>query len=157
MTEDDRFRVERITAEDTRALRLAVLRPGQPPERVVYSGDDLATSVHVGVRDSSGALVSVASFYREVVSERAADLAGRAGVRIRGMATLPDHRGRGYGRSLIERGLGEMSTDAGDVAWCNARTTASGYYERVGFLVASEVFDLPDIGPHVVMARTIGG
>ncbi|MEL6797367.1 MAG: GNAT family N-acetyltransferase [Planctomycetota bacterium] len=149
--------VERISAEDTRALRLAVLRPGQPPERVVYPGDDLATSVHVGVRDTSGALVSVASFYREVVSERAGEFAGRAGVRIRGMATLPEHRGCGYGRSLIERGLAEMSTGAGDVAWCNARTTAAGYYERVGFLVASEVFELPDIGPHVVMARPVGG
>ncbi|MEL6498842.1 MAG: GNAT family N-acetyltransferase [Planctomycetota bacterium] len=156
MTEDDRFRVERITAEDTRALRLAILRPGQPPERVVYPGDDLAASVHVGVRDVSGALVSIASFYREVVSELARDFAGREGVRIRGMATLPEHRGRGYGRSLIERGLAEMATRVGGVAWCNARTTASGYYGRAGFSVASEVFELPDIGPHVVMTRTVG-
>ncbi|MEO1535075.1 MAG: GNAT family N-acetyltransferase [Planctomycetota bacterium] len=149
--------MERITAEDTRAMRLAVLRPGQPPERVVYPGDDLETSVHVGVRDAPGALVSVASFYREVVSERAGDLAGRDGVRIRGMATLPEHRGRGYGRSLIERGLAESAAGNADIAWCNARRTASGYYERIGFSVASEVFELPDIGPHVVMARSIGG
>ncbi|MEM1356470.1 MAG: GNAT family N-acetyltransferase [Planctomycetota bacterium] len=124
---------------------------------MVYPGDDLATSVHVGVRDASGAPVSVASLYREGVSERAVDLAGRPGVRIRGMATLPGHRGLGYGRSLIERGRAEMAALAGDVAWCNARTTASGYYERVGFVVASEVFELPDIGPHVVMARPISG
>ncbi|MEL7485119.1 MAG: GNAT family N-acetyltransferase, partial [Planctomycetota bacterium] len=83
--------------------------------------------------------------------------AGRDGVRIRGMATLPEHRGLGYGRSLIERGLAEIAAGKGDVAWCNARTTASEYYQRVGFSVASEVFELPDIGPHVVMARIIVG
>ena len=157
MTDRATTSIGRIAAAETRGLRLAILRPGQPPERVVYPGDDLATSVHVGVRDALGVLVSVASLYREVVSDRAVDLAGRAGVRIRGMATLPEHRGLGYGRSLIERGLAKIATGADDVAWCNARTTASGYYERVGFSVASDVFDLPDIGPHVVMSRAVKG
>lgn len=157
MSGRDLPRVERISAEDTRALRLAILRPGQPPERVVYPGDELDASVHVGVRGSPGGLVSVASFYREVVPERAGGLAGRAGVRLRGMATLPEWRGRGYGRLLIDGGLAEMAARAGDVAWCNARTTASGYYERVGFSAASGVFELPDIGAHIVMARIIGG
>jgi predicted GNAT family N-acyltransferase len=35
--------------------------------------------------------------------------------------------------------------------WCNARTRARTLYERVGFVVASEEFEPPDIGPHYRM------
>ena len=38
-------------------------------------------------------------------------------------------------------------------AWCNARTSAAGYYEKIGFVIASDEFELPDIGPHVLMVR----
>ncbi len=154
MIERSSASVVRITAADTWPLRLAILRPGQPPERVVYPADEDASTVHVGVRVTAGEFVSVASLYSEPVSERAGELAGRAGVRIRGMATLPEHRGRGFGRMLVEYGLAEMQVEADAVVWCNARTSAAGYYERLGFAKASEVFDLPAIGPHVVMARS---
>ncbi|MDQ6777225.1 MAG: hypothetical protein M3071_13635 [Actinomycetota bacterium] len=35
--------------------------------------------------------------------------------------------------------------------WCNARTPARSLYERAGFDLISDEFDLPGIGPHVVM------
>ncbi|MCW3019870.1 MAG: family N-acetyltransferase, partial [Solirubrobacterales bacterium] len=35
--------------------------------------------------------------------------------------------------------------------WCNARTPARRFYERAGFGVISEEFELPMIGPHLVM------
>jgi predicted GNAT family N-acyltransferase len=35
--------------------------------------------------------------------------------------------------------------------WCNARTPARSLYERAGFTVASDEFELPEIGPHLVM------
>jgi hypothetical protein len=38
--------------------------------------------------------------------------------------------------------------------WCNARTPARAFYERGGFRVASDEFELPEIGPHYVMERT---
>ena len=37
--------------------------------------------------------------------------------------------------------------------WCNARTPARSFYERAGFRVVSDEFELPGIGPHVVMER----
>ncbi|MFK7789853.1 MAG: hypothetical protein AB8C95_10235, partial [Phycisphaeraceae bacterium] len=37
--------------------------------------------------------------------------------------------------------------------WCNARTSASGYYERLCFIQHGDLFEIPDIGPHAVMVR----
>ena len=35
--------------------------------------------------------------------------------------------------------------------WCNARTTAIGFYEQAGWSTATDVFDIPTAGPHVKM------
>jgi predicted GNAT family N-acyltransferase len=39
--------------------------------------------------------------------------------------------------------------------WCNARTPAVGLYAREGFAIEGEEFELPEIGPHVVMTRSL--
>ena len=39
--------------------------------------------------------------------------------------------------------------------WFNARTTAAAFYSRFGFVVQGDGFDLPGIGPHVVMELTV--
>ncbi len=144
--------VDRISATDTRPLRRAVLRPNQPPDACVYPLDDHPDAIHLGVR-AGGVIVGVASFYREAMPGEA-----ELGLRLRGMAVRPEHRGRGIGRALLERGI-EIACEGSDpprVAWCNARTTVSGYYERLGFASRGGVFEIEGIGPHVVMARALG-
>ena len=39
--------------------------------------------------------------------------------------------------------------------WCNARTRALTLYQRAGFVVASEEFEPPDIGPHYRMELAV--
>jgi ribosomal protein S18 acetylase RimI-like enzyme len=46
---------------------------------------------------------------------------------------------------LKERGVSYL--------WCNARTSAIGFYEKLGMKVISEEFEIPVIGPHKVMIR----
>ncbi|MFT5423994.1 MAG: ribosomal protein S18 acetylase RimI-like enzyme [Phycisphaerales bacterium] len=134
----------------------------------MYPGDDGAGTLHLAIREpASGdraagepSIVSVGSFYLEAVPESVEHamcgvLPGSAGVRIRGMATLEGSRGRGYGRGLVRHGV-ELLQQRGtryDALWCNARTSAAGYYERLGFVAGSALFELPDIGEHVVMVR----
>ena len=48
-----------------------------------------------------------------------------------------------------------MAARGGDLVWCYARTTASGFYERMGFTVVTEPFDKPGIGPHVGMVKDL--
>lgn len=157
-------RIEQSRAVDVRPLRGAVLRPGQPVERLVYPGDDDLGTLHLSAfADAArpGTPSSIASFYLEAVPDsvkasRCGVSPGSPGVRIRGMATDEAFRGRGLGGRLVEHGLGLVRArgDRVEAAWCNARSSAAGYYEKLGFVVASPLFDLPDIGEHVVMVRT---
>lgn len=136
-----------VTAEDIRPLRHRVLRPGQPYLETRYPGDD--AGVHFGGFDGDR-LVGIASLYSE---DRAGGPAG--GWRLRGMATEPDVRGAGFGAALLAACMEEAAGAGASELWCNARIAAVGFYRRAGFEVASEEFDVPGIGAHVVMTRPV--
>jgi ribosomal protein S18 acetylase RimI-like enzyme len=69
------------------------------------------------------------------------------------MATAPQARGKGAGAAVLDA-LVQHALDGGAArVWCNARTPAISLYERAGFRVVSEQFELPGIGPHFVMER----
>jgi GNAT superfamily N-acetyltransferase len=76
--------------------------------------------------------------------------------RLRGMATLPEVRGQGYGGALLERCLRHALDRGGDLAWCTARVPAAGFYRRYGFVSVGDVFDVAPIGPHILMVRRLG-
>ena len=143
----ERGLIRRVTAEEVRPLRHTVLRPGQAFEETVYPGDD--AGVHLAAFDGER-LVGIASLYEE---DR---LDGRAGGwRLRGMATDAGVRGAGFGASLLAGCVEHVAGAGGSELWCNARMAAVGFYRRAGFEVVSEEFDVPGIGPHVVMTRPV--
>lgn len=71
--------------------------------------------------------------------------------RVRGMATVPRFRGRGAGTSVLEALVGRARRGGANEVWANVRLPARTLYERAGFRGDSEVFELPDIGPHLIM------
>lgn len=76
---------------------------------------------------------------------------GPGSWRVRGMATAPHARGRGAGTVVLAALIGHAFAQGATRIWCNARTPARSLYERAGFEVASDEFELPEIGPHLVM------
>lgn len=139
----------RVRADEVRPIRGKVLRPGQPTDRLVYPGDDADSTVHLGCSMGRGDLVAVVSLYNESVP----GTDGHA-WRIRGMATLREYRGRGFGAALAEAGISLAHGIRRAPVWCNARTSATGYYERLGFVRVGEEFEIEVIGPHFVMVRS---
>ncbi len=138
--------VKQISAEETLELRQKVLRPNQPPENSVYPLDQQPNSGHFGYFEN-GKLVSIASVFLEPRENGPVD-----GWRLRGMATLPEFRSQGFGQKVLSATRKHVLQKKGSEIWCNARTTASGFYTRLGFRVLTpEPFDIPGIGPHVVM------
>ena len=75
--------------------------------------------------------------------------------RVRGMATAPAARGRGAGSAVLKALLEHARSRGAQRVWANVRIGARTLYERAGLRVVSEVFELPDIGPHVVMRREL--
>jgi GNAT superfamily N-acetyltransferase len=131
--------VRLIPLAQTRALRRDVLRP-------YMSFDELAT------HEPDGAVAFGAFAGDELVAVGLVGPDGGPGSwRVRGMATAPHARGRGAGshvlKALVEHAIAEGATRL----WCNARTPARSLYERAGFRVTSDEFDVPRIGPHYRM------
>lgn len=140
-----------ITAPDVRPLRQRILRPHQTAKALVYGGDAAPDTLHVGAF-VDGELAGVASIFRQAPEY---NVTHPAAWRIRGMATVPEHRRSGLGSKMMESLLRHAATNGGRLAWCNARVPAIGFYSRMGFEQIGAVFELPVIGPHVVMERPI--
>ncbi len=68
------------------------------------------------------------------------------------MATTPEERGKGYGAALLQEAAARISSMGGTSLWCNARVPAAGFYQRFGFRVHGEAFDIAGIGPHLRMS-----
>ncbi len=162
-TTDERpdLTVIRISAEQTHPLRMAVLRPGRPVAECEFPGDEDELTIHAGAQ-LDDRIVSIASMYLE---SRPADALGGAAVgpdhaagtawRLRGMATEPALRGSGAGRAALDACLAHAIEHGATLAWCNARTPAIGFYERMGWTVLGEEFEIPTAGPHFVMERSL--
>lgn len=152
LTHRMRYTIRPVDAADTRALRRSVLRPHQDASKSVYPNDDAPATFHVGAFDRDR-LVGVASMYHEAMDGGRAD----TGWRIRGMATEPTYRGRGIGGALVEALIERARQCGGTYLWCNARTTATPFYDKCGFHQHGDAFDLPGIGPHFKMMRDLVG
>ena len=128
-----------IPIEATRPLRQAILRPHQTVEDVAGHEPDAAFAV--GVFDGEE-LVAVGFVGPD---------GGPGAWRVRGMATAPVARGRGAGAAVLAALVAHAREQGATRIWCNARVAALSLYERAGFVVASDEFELPEIGPHYVM------
>jgi predicted GNAT family N-acyltransferase len=134
------------TAAETLPLRAAILRPNGHP--AAMAGDDDARTVHLAARTIDGRIVGVVRFSPAPCPWCPG---ARAPWQLRGMATDPEVRGTGAGRALVDEGLHRVAELGGDLVWCDARVTAAGFYERMGFTVVTEPYEKPPIGPHVGM------
>jgi GNAT superfamily N-acetyltransferase len=162
-----------ISAADTIAVRWPVLRPGFPRETAIFDGDDAATTLHFGAF-ADGGLVGVATLYPRrtarlpevkdgtvvgVASVYLIPFPDRPGVspayQLRGMATLPEVRGAGFGKALLDACVAAAREHGAGLLWCNARTSAVPFYEKNGWQTVGAEFDIPTVGPHFRMFVSI--
>ncbi|MCR9076361.1 MAG: N-acetyltransferase, partial [bacterium] len=94
--------IRELTAAQTRPVRQRVLRPHQRPEELVYPGDDDADTFHLGAMSADGDVLAILSMYRHA-QPPSDPFADPRAWRIRGMASVPEARGTGLGRELVER------------------------------------------------------
>ncbi len=139
------FSVRPILVGETHGLRSRVLRPGQPPENLVYPNDAAPGAWHVGACVAS-ALVGIASIYPEAHP----DLPAPQAWRLRGMAVDPGMQRRGLGRALVLACSAHVKAQSGRQLWCNGRASAADFYRSLGFELVGEEFPT-ESGPHYVM------
>ncbi|OUR96993.1 hypothetical protein A9Q84_11700 [Halobacteriovorax marinus] len=142
--------VLRINASDTYQIRNLILRSGRPLEDCHFSHDEDEQTFHLGAFIDKQ-LVSVASFY----FEKSNSLTEEYQYRLRGMATLQEHQGKGLSSALLKTAFPIIKQNFCQLLWCNARTTAQGFYQKVGFEKVESEFQIEGIGPHVLMYKKI--
>ncbi|WP_423396082.1 GNAT family N-acetyltransferase [Burkholderia sp. LMG 21824] len=126
-SQDVRFTICAVRAEETYPLRAAILMAGDEEGSALH-GDLAPTTRHFAVRDNRG-IVAVASVCKE----------GQSGIlnaeawRLRGMAVHPSVRGLGFGRLLVNISIRHVREQHGMLLWCTARESAYPFYEMLGF------------------------
>jgi GNAT superfamily N-acetyltransferase len=143
--------IHRVAVGEILALRHRILREGLPPESARFDGDDAETTCHFAAYASGtdGPLLACLSFMLNSWSHEPA-------WQLRGMAVDSSHQRRGVGRQLIahaEEALARQGRTG--LLWCNARLPAVGFYQKLGWTVVSDVFEIPTAGPHVKMTKRL--
>jgi predicted GNAT family N-acyltransferase len=134
----------RATVAEILPLRHRILRAGLPFETACFDGDDDESTRHYAAVSGLEPVCCL--------SLMPSEWEGRPAWQLRGMATAAAVQGRGLGRRLLERAVTEAWRDEPSrILWCNARTSAIGFYEKLGWRVVSAPFDVPTAGPHVKM------
>lgn len=141
--------IDYISTEEALDLRNRVLRNNAGLDKCVFPTDELDGNFHLG-RFVDHKIVSIATFYPEDDEQH-----GSGGFRLRGMATDPEFSGKGYGSDLINFAINELRSANASYIWCHARSSAIGFYEKLGFEVVSEEFEVKGIGPHFKMIKNI--
>ena len=142
------MKVMQISATDTYKIRQKMLRPGKQIADCIFDKDEDDQTIHLGAF-IDGKLASVASFYFSNNSQFKADVQ----YQLRGMATLPEHQNQGFSKELLKFGFPLIKKNFCELVWCNARTSAEGFYAKTGFESIGEIFNIPDVGPHRLMIK----
>jgi predicted GNAT family N-acyltransferase len=135
-----------ISDSDVLPLRNEVLREGRltlPECR--FATDALPGSFHVGGFEQEQ-LVCIASFHIQSYGNEPG-----IGYQLRGMATSSKYQGTGVGSRLVRFAIADLKQKGAAYVWCNARKKAAKFYGRLGFVIVSDEFEVPGIGPHYAM------
>ena len=144
-----RLELRHARVEELVDLRHVVLRHGLPREAAMFDGDDAPATRHYGAFDGGRAVGCATLMLNQWEGEPA--------WQVRGMATDPRLRSRGLGAALLAMAEAELVNEGSSVRllWCNARVPARRFYEKLGWDVRGEPFDIPTAGPHVKMTKRL--
>ena len=143
--------VKTITTKETYPLRLEVLwQHKNSLDECKLDIDDLTTTFHVGAY-KNGEIVAIGTFLQQQNEKFEATNQ----YRLRAMASSPKVRGENFGKLLIEFAIEELKNRKVDLLWCDARKVALGFYEKMGFKIKGDFYEIPIIGKHKLMYKRI--
>lgn len=154
------IKFRRACISEILGLRHRILRPGLPEESAVFDGDILDDTLHFcAFRTCPGEgenleILSCVSFMLVPEYSLQSKMYSLQ-LQMRGMATETSLQKMGVGRNLLlfaESAIGKLFGKRIPV-WCNARQEAVPFYEQNGWIVTSDIFDIPGVGPHKKMRK----
>ncbi|HSD15194.1 MAG TPA: GNAT family N-acetyltransferase [Flavobacterium sp.] len=142
--------IRQIEAEDTFPVRQPVLRPGKPIESCHFDGDNLGTTAHFGLSENEE-LLAVVSIYKTKYPECTIENQ----FQMRGMAVLENHQRMGFGEQLVKKAEHYVKEKNGKLIWFNARQKAVSFYEKLGYKINGDAFEIEGVGTHYIMYKRL--
>ena len=118
--------IKQIQPSETWEIRHRVMWADKPFDEVKLPNDDIG--LHFGLFKDD-VLLSVISLFIEDYT-----------AQFRKFATETAEQGRGYGAKLLTHLMEECINKNIKTLWCNARTSASEFYEKFGFEIVSDAW-----------------
>lgn len=140
--------IKEIPYLETFSVRHPVLRAGKPIESCLFDGDDLITTHHFGLYLNEELVGIISLFLTKYLVFKE-----QKQYQIRGMAVLEQYQKSGFGKMLILYSEAFLNTQKVDLIWFNARVEAVGFYEKMGYQKTGKIFEIPDVGEHIVMFK----
>jgi predicted GNAT family N-acyltransferase len=127
-------RAEVVPVERVLPVRAAILRPGRPIDDARFDGDDVGAHWALLDGDDVVAVLSLMPHGHPAHPHHRTQLRGMAAARP----------GAGAGAALLTA----VQRSEARPMWCNARLLAVPFYQRLGWVIVSDAFDIVGIGPH---------
>lgn len=146
----DSVYIKQIHYSETYPVRQVILRPGRSLETCFFQGDELETTIHFGLF-MEDKLVGIISLFKN----NSPFFSQENQYQIRGMAVLEEYQKYGFGKQLVAHSEEFLKSMPIKLIWFNAREVAVNFYKKSGYQVIGDVFEIPDVGPHYVMWKTL--
>lgn len=143
--------IKLIDAVETYEVRHPELRNGRPVESCSLKGDDHPGTLHFGCYHEKK-LIGVASF----MFFPFVDIPGDKAMQLRGMAVIKAYQAQGIGKRILQFCENLLQQRGVRIIWMNARASALGFYTSLNYTISGEEFEIPNIGPHFVMFKSLG-
>jgi GNAT superfamily N-acetyltransferase len=144
------IKIEKITFQETFPVRHPVLRAGKPIESCHFDGDELDSTKHFGIFIDN-ILVGVTSLFMQHHSF----FDHQTQMQMRGMAILDSYQKQGLGEKLLVTCEDYLKKEKNALLWFNARAKAVPFYEKLGYQIIGNSFEIGDIGTHYVMYKQL--
>ncbi len=142
--------LQRVPALVVQPLRFAILRPDHPYADSVYPHDDDPDTLHVALlRD--GVVVGSVTAMRQPIP----DQDDPSHWRLRGVTLNPDLRGSGYGKVLINTGIGYAARQGASLLWFFSSEYAIQIYLHLGFMIRTDLSFIDPNSPNPFMWRPL--
>ena len=144
------IKIKIITTTETYPIRQVVLRKGKAIETCYIEGDELPTTTHYGIFKKNKLIGVVSSFYNNNNL-----FENKNQIQLRGMAILETEQKKGFGNMLIKCIEKDINTQNISLIWFNARENTILFYEKLGYSILGNQFEILGIGKHYMMYKKL--
>jgi ribosomal protein S18 acetylase RimI-like enzyme len=131
-------------------IRHQVLRKGKPLSTCHFQGDNLSDTFHFAAyfNDEIAGCVSLMLKSNTKIEDDQS-------YQLRGMAVLENHQNKEIGKHLLKHSEQFLGSKGIKTIWCNVRIKAKPFYSKNGYKTIGKTFEIPDVGPHILMYKAL--